>query len=234
MQCMNKQCEHYDPEWLYNCGNSVFAVLNDCPDHISESTLSYKWCIVCGYRYVEKGSDFCRVCKMEMLAGAEKKDTLEDKSEPQTAPKNNAQEGKPKMHLIPLDLLKEFLVPAYEEGLIKYFEESWRLGFKMSDMMDGLQRHMESFYYQGEDLDQETLDTYGIKKTHLGAALFCILGMCNTLKNYPELDDRTGKKDRNRKSLSCDHKYVEISTMDDFPSNIYHCEKCGKKREEGE
>lgn len=181
----------------------------------NEDLVSYRWCVNCKSRYADKGSDYCKVCEKSMLGdevyieetkpGPVLYDASEytygwdsgreDESKSSRAPKNNAQEGKPKMHLLPLDLLREFLVPAYEEGLIKYFEESWRLGFKMSDMMDGLQRHMESFYYQGEDLDQETLETYGIKKTHLGAALFCVLCMCNTLKNYPELDDRVGNKD---------------------------------------
>ena len=107
-----------------------------------------------------------------------------------TAPKNIEQEGKPKMSAIPLDLLRDFLLPAYEEGFVKYFRESWRKGFKTSDMFDACQRHLTQYFYEQEDNDQETLEKYGIKKHHLGAVLFCVLCMCDTAKNHPELDDR--------------------------------------------
>ncbi len=112
----------------------------------------------------------------------------------ETAPKDNKKEGKPQMSLLPMDLLQELLVPAYEEGLQKYFRESWRLGFKMSDMMDALQRHITKFYYKREEFDQETLKTYNIKKHHLGAALFCIISMYNTLQVNPQLDNRPKQK----------------------------------------
>ena len=106
------------------------------------------------------------------------------------APKDNVKEGKPQMSLLPMDILSELLVPAYEEGLQKYFRESWRLGFKMNDMMDACQRHLTKFFYEREDLDQETLEKYNIKKHHLGAALFCIISMYNTTQVNPGLDNR--------------------------------------------
>lgn len=107
------------------------------------------------------------------------------------APKNNLEEGKPQMSLIPLDLLEKLLVPAYEEGLIKYDRESWRKGFKASVMMDALQRHLTAFYYKRELHDAETFKTYGIRKHHLGAALFCILSMYNSVEiNSKKFDDR--------------------------------------------
>jgi hypothetical protein len=107
-----------------------------------------------------------------------------------TAPKNIEQEDKPKMSAIPLDLLRDFLLPAYKEGWVKYYRESWRKGFKISDMMDAHERHMTQFFHELEDYDQETWKKYGIKKHHLGAMLFCIICMCDTIKNHPELDDR--------------------------------------------
>lgn len=106
-----------------------------------------------------------------------------------TAPKNNAEEDKPQMSLIPYDLLREFLEPAYREGLIKYSRESWRGGFKISVMMDALLRHTTQFFFGLEDYDSDA-EKLGVKKHHLGAALFCILCMCDTVKNHPELDDR--------------------------------------------
>lgn len=107
-----------------------------------------------------------------------------------TAPKNIDQEAKPKMSAIPLDLLRDYLLPAYEEGYIKYYRESWRKGFKISDMFDAIQRHLTQYFYEQEDFDQDTLKDYNIKKKHLGAVVFCVLCMCDTDKNHPELDDR--------------------------------------------
>lgn len=105
------------------------------------------------------------------------------------APKNNAQEDKPQMSLIPLDLLREFLEPAYREGVEKYGRESWRAGFNTTVMMDALQRHLTSFFYDGEDTDPDSKTG----KHHLGGALFCILSMCDTVSNHPEMDDRIKK-----------------------------------------
>ena len=107
------------------------------------------------------------------------------------APKDNVKEAKPQMSLLPMDLLQELLVPAYEEGLQKYFRESWRLGFKTSDMMDALQRHLTAFYYKRESEDPETFKAYGIRKHHLGAAIFCIISLYNSIKlDKKQFDDR--------------------------------------------
>jgi len=126
-----------------------------------------------------------------------------------TAPKNNIEEGKPQPSLLPMDLLIEILEPAYREGLIKYFRESWRIGFKLSDMKDALDRHMTAFYFHGEDYDEETLTKHNIKKHHLGAAIFCILSMYNSLKVNPdELDDRPFKLFENAKEkLNVEKKF---------------------------
>ncbi len=109
------------------------------------------------------------------------------------APKNNNLENKQKASLNPDDLINEFLTPAYDEGVLKYFRESWRLGFKTSTMADALKRHFTEFFYKGKDFDQEALEKFGIKKHHLGAVLFCTLCMLDTFKNHPELDDRPCK-----------------------------------------
>ncbi len=110
-----------------------------------------------------------------------------------TAPKNNLEENKLQMSLLPIDTLAEMLCPAYQEGLEKYKRDSWREGFKTSVMMDACLRHLTAFYYKGEDFDTEYPD-----KHHLGAALFCIISMYYSWKNHKELDDR---KDARSKTL---------------------------------
>ncbi len=106
-----------------------------------------------------------------------------------TAPKNNIQEGKPEPSLLPIDLLIEVLEPAYQEGLIKYYRESWREGFLTSTMFNSTLRHLVAFFYDKKDYDSES-EKLGIKKLHLGGALFGILCMADTFLNHPELDDR--------------------------------------------
>ena len=104
--------------------------------------------------------------------------------------------GKPAASLLPLDVLIKHLVPAYEEGLLKYEKESWRKGFPVSTMIDACLRHINEFYWKGEDFDEETLEKYGITKHHLGAATFCLVSTLHTLDNYPESDDRPCLKNK--------------------------------------
>lgn len=104
------------------------------------------------------------------------------------APKNK--ESKPDISLLPLDQLNDLLIPAYTEGLQEYYRDSWRLGFPISDSYSAAMRHLIKFMFKGEDIDIETLDKYGIKKSHLGAAIFHLICIYNTLKVRPDLDDR--------------------------------------------
>jgi len=110
------------------------------------------------------------------------------------APKNNVAEGKPRPSLLPLDVYIKYVCPAYEEGVIKYETESWRKGFPVSVMFDALQRHITAFFYKGEDIDKDAYETTGIKKHHLGAAMFCLASILHTLETKPELDDRPVKR----------------------------------------
>lgn len=96
---------------------------------------------------------------------------------------------KPQPTLLPMDILLEFVEPAYQEGVIKYVRESWRRGFKILDIMDALERHKIKFM-AGEDLDPEAVEVYGVQKTHLAAMVFCCLSALHTLKYHPELDNR--------------------------------------------
>lgn len=108
----------------------------------------------------------------------------------ETAPKNNSKEGKPRVSLLPMDVLTEFLVPAYEEGCLKYDRESWRKGFQTSVLIDAAQRHMTDFFYLREDWDPDAVKL-GVKKHHLAGAIFSLLSILWSLKTRPELDDRS-------------------------------------------
>ncbi len=107
------------------------------------------------------------------------------------APKNNVIEGKPDLSLLPMDLLEEYLVPAYQEGLLKYRRESWRLGFPVSVMMAAAMRHMVKFFWHRESWDPDAT-ALGIKKHHLAGAIFSLLAILWTLKvrGGGNLDDR--------------------------------------------
>ena len=116
------------------------------------------------------------------------------KKENMPAPKNNKEEKKAEMSLLPLDVLADMLCPAYEEGVEKYERESWREGFQTSILMDACLRHLKAFYYNREDFDPERPE-----KHHLGAALFCLISMYHSWENYPEMDDRPLNKCENIK-----------------------------------
>lgn len=131
--------------------------------------------------------------RFEMAKAFAKRRELREEQDAKTAPKNNIQEGKLRMHLLPLDLLSEILCPAYEEGVWKYREESWREGFKMSVMADAALRHISAFVNKGEDYDVEAMEKFGIKKTHIGGAIFSLICMYQTMMDYPQLDDRPTK-----------------------------------------
>ncbi len=103
------------------------------------------------------------------------------------APKNASMDGKPKVTLIPMDILIEFLVPAYDEGIEKYERESWRRGFPVSEMIDACKRHTDAFFHDNEDIDPDSTT----KKHHLAGAIFSLISALHTLKYHPELDDRT-------------------------------------------
>lgn len=103
-----------------------------------------------------------------------------------TAPKNNIQEGKPKVSLLPMDILIKYLVPAYEEGITKYGRESWRDGFHTSIMIDAALRHIGEFFWNKCDIDSDS----STNKHHLAGAIFSLLCILQSLDKHPDLDDR--------------------------------------------
>jgi len=115
------------------------------------------------------------------------------------------------MSLIPLDLLMDLLPPAYEEGIVKYYRDSWREGFPISIMHDALLRHLTAFIYKCEDYDPESIDM-NIKKLHLGGVIFTAICMYDTIKNHPEMDDRIKiKKDISKVKEYNENKQINRS-----------------------
>lgn len=129
-----------------------------------------------------------------------------------TAPKNIEQENKPKPTLMPLDILLRYLEPGYQEGLIKYYRESWRKGFYVSDMMDAAFRHMIAFFYEKEDFDPDAAKL-GIVKHHLGGAIFSLLCILQTLESHPELDDRFFPNRKEDKDISSEELCKNIQDV---------------------
>lgn len=107
-----------------------------------------------------------------------------------TAPKNNTNEDKAQVSLIPLDLIVPMLEPAYREGLLKYGNETWRAGFESKVMYDALMRHLVAYFFKLESYDPETQEKFGFDKHHLGAAMFCLINLYATDMNFPALDNR--------------------------------------------
>lgn len=122
------------------------------------------------------------------------------------APKDHVKENKPRPTLIPFDIYMRYLADmnnigmselpfdvflkymptAYEEGIIKYYRESWRNGFPVSVMIDAAIRHITDFFWKRNDYDIKS----PTKKHHLSGAIFSLTCILQTLETRPELDDR--------------------------------------------
>lgn len=108
---------------------------------------------------------------------------------PQTrAPKNTAQEGKPDLSLLPMDLL-EGLARAYEYGCYKYSRNSWRKGFPQSEMIAASRRHDSDFWEKGEFFDKEAEEA-GFKVDHISMQIFNLLCVLDAELNHPQFCDR--------------------------------------------
>ena len=117
--------------------------------------------------------------------------TVHDKDK--HAPKDVLTERKLNMCELPLDLLKKFLVPAYEYGsFYKYHRHSWRKGLPTSEVYSSTLRHLSQFWDEGRELDEDAFDRSKGEHLvhHLGMAMFGIACMMDTLANHPEMDDR--------------------------------------------
>lgn len=88
-------------------------------------------------------------------------------------------EGKPRMGLLPWDLLRRVAV-LYTKGAEKYEADNWRKGQPKDTTMDSLTRHLEAYRHGETDED------------HLSAVIWNALSMMNVdeylLRGHPELD----------------------------------------------
>jgi hypothetical protein len=132
------------------------------------------------------------------------------------APKNNVAENKDQVSLVPLDLIIPMLEPAYREGIIKYKRESWREGFNSTVMYDAMMRHLKAFFFDLESYDPEAEEKYGIKKHHLGAAMFCLINLYHTDMSFPSLDDRPLKVFNESLKNKADNDNKPIDGMEDY------------------
>jgi len=128
-----------------------------------------------------------------------------------SAPKDT----KNKLNLNKLDLgmLAELLCPAYAEGDVKYYPESWREGFPASVTISAALRHIDSFQ-NGEDHDLGCLERFGIHKLHLGAAIFALLSTYNSLKIDSERFDDRWKKMQSKRQQEYKEKALKNNVQD--------------------
>lgn len=110
------------------------------------------------------------------LAPAPVKDNIRSFS---TGAVRDTDEGKPRMGLLPLDLLKR-VAKHYQIGAEKYKPDNWRKGQPKDATMDSLLRHLESYRIGETDED------------HLSAVIWNAFSMMHVdeylLREHPELD----------------------------------------------
>ena len=92
-------------------------------------------------------------------------------------------QGKCRLAMIPLDCHK-WEADGFAYGSSKYSKDNWRKGMLISEQMDSLFRHLNAFYNENTDIDEES----GVH--HLGLAQCNLAMIINTLNNHPEMDDR--------------------------------------------
>lgn len=93
--------------------------------------------------------------------------------------------GKPKIHLVPTEVLF-MLARVYEAGIAKgYGENDWRKGMPWSEVYDSQQRHSMKFWsHKFSDLDEES----GLP--HTWHALWNALTLAIYEQDNQEFDDR--------------------------------------------
>lgn len=99
-------------------------------------------------------------------------------------------EGKPRMELLPLDLLMKRLSPWYAEGAKKYKDNNWRKGQPQSAVLGSLLRHLTKWQMGMTDED------------HLAAVVWNALSLLNAdeyYKDNPAVCDIIGWFDENGK-----------------------------------
>jgi hypothetical protein len=91
--------------------------------------------------------------------------------------------GKAAFSLVPLHLLAG-TARVLMGGRLKYKAHNWTKGMAWSNSFDSLMRHLNKWWYLGEDIDAES------GEHHLDHAMCNLLFLRHYLNAYPEGDDR--------------------------------------------
>lgn len=123
---------------------------------------------------------------LEVISKAPEKtsDVLKIQTEQEKGLRYN--EGKPKLHRVPYELLKA-VAEGFEYGSSKYPDWNWTKPVEFSSPYNSLQRHLNDWWWNGEDLDKES------QVHHLKLAATNIAMLLFHLENNPDMDDRRKK-----------------------------------------
>lgn len=125
---------------------------------------------------------------IEFGEGSPFTDEKEESTTKKLAPKNNKEEGKPDLSLLPFSVLN-LDSRAYEYGLYKYEKYSWMEGFKTSNLTAATLRHITDYFWKGERFDKKALKD-GFKVHHLAAARFNLASIIHAELEGLGMDDR--------------------------------------------
>lgn len=98
--------------------------------------------------------------------------------------------GKALWHLLPFRPLQE-IVELLMYGAKKYDSHNWKRGFTYSRCFDAMMRHIDLWWHQGLDYDQEILEATGKKIHHLAAVAFYALILIEFHYSKTGTDDRS-------------------------------------------
>ena len=156
------------------------------------------------------------------------------------APKNNEEENKPKLGLLPFDVLEQDAI-AYEYGVYKYDQYSWTEGFITSELISSAMRHIKAYFWDGEIYDKEAMEK-GFKMHHLASARFCLASILHAEIEGIGKDDRPCHKlkkvfqeklnnRRQKEGIKCPfcgfcHKGDDLQMCPNGEPYVNICKKC--------
>lgn len=99
--------------------------------------------------------------------------------------------NKPRVDLMPLDIL-ECLTRPLELGMLKgYQRDNWLKGINFRASKAAALRHLSKFFDEGEDYDKEGMDKFNYHVSHIDMALFNLASIALQFKRKRfDLDDR--------------------------------------------
>ena len=99
--------------------------------------------------------------------------------------------SKPRVDLVPLDVL-ECLCRPLELGMLKgYQRDNWVKGIPFRTSKAAVLRHLSKFFDEGQDYDKESLEKFNFKVAHIDMALFNLMSIALQFKRgRVDLDDR--------------------------------------------